>query len=389
MNSNHEASFEYKPMQTEMNNDVTHSTINNKLSELSSEIENVLDESGSFLNSNMNSINLNSLQSLRISHSNLKDDATTLLDRMKGITNSNEEEEIEDIQQKPVQKIQFRKDIFDSKKGSSNKKINISQLDIKIGNNVNKEKKNQTHKVLNKRLVNLKPNLLNNHRNINLPSKSKLKQNNIISNERSLYKNTNNSIQKTAIKEEKKRPIYSSVKKISSKQSFFDIMQKLTVKGNRASSYKKSTNTNYTSNRSSSVTNKTINNPTSSTIDSNFKKRKSLIPSTGVKGKNPNPYISKFAYCATEQSQNKKTVQKRPTSQKKPTIVTIITNKQKKKIPLTTTHGNKKFNFNMNSYLQAIHSQYHTIATESKKKTTNSFFGSSSLHYSNVNTVYA
>ena len=243
MNSNHEASFEYKPMQTEMNNDVTHSTINNKLSELSSEIENVLDESGSFLNSNMNSINLNSLQSLRISHSNLKDDATTLLDRMKGITNSNEEEEIEDIQQKPVQKIQFRKDIFDSKKGSSNKKINISQLDIKIGNKVNKEKKNQTHKVLNKRLVNLKPNLLNNHRNINLPSKSKLKQNNIICNERSLYKNTNNSIQKTAIKEEKKRPIYSSVKKISSKQSFFDIMQKLTVKGNRASSYKKSTNT--------------------------------------------------------------------------------------------------------------------------------------------------
>ena len=71
------------------------------------------------------------------------------------------------------------------------------------------------------------------------------------------------------------------------------------------------------------------------------------------------------------------------------TIVTIITNKQKKKIPLTTTHGNKKFNFNMNSYLQAIHSQYHTIATESKKKTTNSFFGSSSLHYSNVNTVNA
>ena len=254
---------------------------------------------------------------------------------------------------------------------------------------MNKEKKNQTHKVLNKRLVNLKPNLLNNHRNINLPSKSKLKQNNIISNQRSLYKNTNNLIQKTAIKEEKKRPIYSSVKKISSKQSFFDIMQKLTVKGNRASSYKKSTNTNYTSNRSSSVTNKTINNPTSSTIDSNFKKRKSLIPSTGVKGKNPNPYISKFTYCATEQSQNKKTVQKRPTSQKKPTIVTIITNKQKKKIPLTTTHGNKKFNFNMNSYLQAIHSQYHTIATESKKKTTNSFFGSSSLHYSNVNTVNA
>ena len=274
MNSNHEMSFEYKPMQTEMNNDVTHSTINNKLSELSSEIENVLDESDSLLNS---SINLNALQSLRISHSNLKDDATTLLDRMKGITNSNEE-----IEQKPVQRIQIRKDIFDSKKGSNNKKINISQLDIKIGNKVSKEKKCQTHKLLNisKRLTNVKPNLINNHRNITLPTKTKLKQNNIVSNERSLYKNTNNSIQKTAMKEEKKRPIYSSVKKISSKQSFFDIMQKLTVKGNRASSYKKSTNTNYTSNRSSSVTNKTINNPTSSTIDSNFKKRKSLIPST-------------------------------------------------------------------------------------------------------------
>ena len=132
MNSNHEMSFEYKPMQTEMNNDVTHSTINNKLSELSSEIENVLDESDSLLNS---SINLNALQSLRISHSNLKDDATTLLDRMKGITNSNEE-----IEQKPVQRIQIRKDIFDSKKGSNNKKINISQLDIKIGNKVSKEK---------------------------------------------------------------------------------------------------------------------------------------------------------------------------------------------------------------------------------------------------------
>lgn len=384
MNSNHEMSFEYKPMQTEMNNDVTHSTINNKLSELSSEIENVLDESDSLLNSNMNSINLNTLQSLRISHSNLKDDATTLLDRMKGITNSNEE-----IEQKPVQRIQIRKDIFDSKKGSNNKKINISQLDIKIGNIVSKEKKSQTHKLLNisKRLTNVKPNLINNHRNITLPTKTKLKQNNIVSNERSLYKNTNNSIQKTAMKEEKKRPIYSSVKKISSKQSFFDIMQKLTVKGNRASSYKKSANTNYTSNRSSSVTNKTINNPTSSTIDSNFKKRKSLIPSTGVKGKNPNPYIPKFAYCATEQCPSKKTIQKRPTSQNKPTIVTLITNKQKKKIPLTTTHGNKKFNFNMNSYLQAI--QYHTIATESKKKTTNSFFGSSSLYYSNVNTVNA
>ena len=384
MNSNHEMSFEYKPMQTEMNNDVTHSTINNKLSELSSENENVLDESDSLLNSNMNSINLNTLQSLRISHSNLKDDATTLLDRMKGITNSNEE-----IEQKPVQRIQIRKDIFDSKKGSNNKKINISQLDIKIGNKVSKEKKCQTHKLLNisKRLTNVKPNLINNHRNITLPTKTKLKQNNIVSNERSLYKNTNNSIQKTAMKEEKKRPIYSSVKKISSKQSFFDIMQKLTVKGNKASSYKKSANTNYTSNRSSSVTNKTINNPTSSTIDSNLKKRKSLIPSTGVKGKNPNPYISKFAYCATEQCPSNKTVQKRPTSQNKPTIVTLITNKQKKKIPLTTTHGNKKFNFNMNSYLQAI--QYHTIATESKKKTTNSFFGSSSLYYSNVNTVNA
>lgn len=382
MNSNHEASFEYRPMQTEMNNDVTHSTINNKLSELSSEIENVLEESDSFLKSNMNSINLNTLQSLRISHSNLKDDATTLLDRMKGITNEEEENE-----ERPIQKIQIRKDIFDNKKGSNSKKINISQLDIKIGNKVNKEKKIQSHKILNisKRIVNTKPSLINNHRNITLPTKSKGKQNNIISNERSLYKNT--SIQKTELRQEKKRPIYSSVKKISSKQSFFDIMQKLTVKGNRASSYKKSNNTNYTSNRSSSVTNKTINNPTSSTIDNNSKKRASLIPLSGVKGKNPIPYISNFAYCATEQCTHKKTVQKRPISQKqqkKPMIVTL--NNRKKKIPLTTTHGNKKFNFNMNSYLQAITNQYHTI-TECKKKTTNSFFGSH--HYSNVNTINA
>ena len=111
--SGQDSSFEYQPVQTEMYSEVSHSTINNnnhnQLSDIPSEMENVLDDSESVQNSNLNinpGINLNTLQSLRISHSiaSPKDDGTTLLERMQLIRETARKNEDSQLLKTPKKK---------------------------------------------------------------------------------------------------------------------------------------------------------------------------------------------------------------------------------------------------------------------------------------------
>ena len=462
--SGQDSSFEYQPVQTEMYSEVSHSTINNnnhnQLSDIPSEMENVLDDSESVQNSNLNinpEINLNTLQSLRISHSiaSPKDDGTTLLERMQLIRETARKNEDSQLLKTPPKKeninydgyhnnnkVQIMKDVFDCS-STENKNVIVSELDIQISTNNKKEKGNYNPKqkkvginlnevfdrkaeILNKKIINTETNSTFkpiSHRNIP-PSSARIKMLNHehktnTSRPKKVDKSTyvTSSTQTSSnigiIRTVKKKAICSSVKKTSSKQSFYELMVKMTSKSKdkRASSYKKSTNTNYSSNRSSSLTNKTNNSVryhnTASTIDTNTgsKKRSFLIPSSGVKGKNPAPFITNFNYCATEHCPTSKTIQKRPISQKKSnikiTITTMNTSGVGKKIIKSSTSKNKKtnqtitvtnpnekkkYNFNM-KILQTIHSNYHKYhtTTENKSKTTNSFFNSKTKWNKTIN----
>lgn len=442
-----DSSFEYQPVQTEMYSEVSHSTINNnnrnQLSDIPSEMENVLDESESIQNSNCNAnkeINLNTLQSLRISHSiaSPKDDATTLLERMQLIKDTAmKNEDNEGLKTPPKKeninydgyhnnnKVQIMKDVFDCS-STENKNVIVSELDIQISTNNKNEKianNNNTktkkvginlNEVFDKKAEMLNKQILNTENNSTFkpishripPSSARIK---MLRHEHKTNTSRPKKVDKSAyvnsstqtssnigiIKTVKKKAICSSVKKTNSKQSFYELMIKMSSKSKdkRASSYKK---TNYSSNRSSSLTNKTNNsvryhnNNTASTLDTNTgsKKKSFLIPSSGLKGKNPAPYITNFNYCATEHCPSSKTIQKRQLSQKKSNIkITITTvntvakknvklSNSKNKNTITNPNEKKKYNFNL-KILQTIHSNYHKYhtTTENKSKTTNSFFG--------------
>ena len=485
--SNHEPSFEYNPIQTEMYNDISHSTINNnnfrQLSDLTSESENILEESGSIQNSNNNispEINLNTLQSLRISHSisSPKDNELTLLERMQLIKENTNNDEQNVILRTPPKKqnenfdgynnnkVEIMQNVFDCT-STDNKNVMVSELDIQITTNKKEEKKqNENHNiniynnhnnsqttknkektkkfglnlnevfdkkipVFNKKVLTTEitnnTNISNiiikpiSQRNVTIPSniipkyKSKPANNQKTTQKTNTHKTgyVNSSTQTSSnlgiIKNVKKKSIYSSVKKINSKQSFYELIQKMTEKGKRSSSYKKSTH--CSSNRSSSITNKTLNTnnsvryhncQTASTYENTgSKKRSFLIPSSGLKGKNPSPFITNFKYCSTE-NQEKKYIQKRPFSQTKKNNIKIsitnmnsssigrknVTTNSQKKQP-TSTKEKKKYNFNI-KILQTIQNnnyhQYHTI-TENKTKTTNSFFGSHSNYLTNKSKI--
>ena len=446
-----DSSFEYQPVQTEMYSEVSHSTINNnnrnQLSDIPSEMENVLDESESIQNSNCNAnkeINLNTLQSLRISHSiaSPKDDATTLLERMQLIKDTAmKNEDNEGLKTPPKKeninydgyhnnnKVQIMKDVFDCS-STENKNVIVSELDIQISTNNKNEKianNNNTktkkvginlNEVFDKKAEMLNKQILNTENNSTFkpishripPSSARIK---MLRHEHKTNTSRPKKVDKSAyvnsstqtssnigiIKTVKKKAVCSSVKKTNSKQSFYELMIKMSSKSKdkRASSYKK---TNYSSNRSSSLTNKTNNsvryhnNNTASTLDTNTgsKKKSFLIPSSGLKGKNPAPYITNFNYCATEHCPSSKTIQKRQLSQKKSNIkITITTvntvakknvklSNSKNKNTITNPNEKKKYNFNL-KILQTIHSNYHKYhtTTENKSKTTNSFFLTSRL----------
>lgn len=380
-------SFEYHPVQTEMNPSITHSSKSNvhNLSVLQSESENIPSSNTSsqhvinIPNNNTNSpsidIDLSNLQSLRISYSNdnSKDNGITLMKQMHII---NRESEITfennnqtkynsgaDLKTPPKKTInQYQpqqnsitiyENVFDNGDDIStgNKCLMVSELDIQI-------KQSQEENV--KKGINLEKEIFEKVNNNNKPNNVNGNNNNNHKNEcKSSRIKMNNACTQTSGKENntKVKGVYSSMKKVNSKQSFLELLQKMsnansnnnTINNkNNISKYKKSSSqkkTNYTSsNRSSSLSNNnnnilnsgcsgvknisvfmhnsSLHTGSNLSIDQqNIKKAKNLkIPLSGVKL--PSHQKLTFTnYCTTEHSHNKsatssnKVTKKRPRSQ--------------------------------------------------------------------------
>ena len=380
-------SFEYHPVQTEMNPSITHSSKSNahNLSVLQSESENIPSSNTSsqhilnLPNNNTSSpsidIDLSNLQSVRISHSNdnSKDNGITLMKQMH-IINRESEFTFENnnhntcnsgadlktppkktfTQYQPQQNsITIYENVFDNGDDIStgNKCLMVSELDIQIkqsqeehvkkGINLEKE---IFEKVNNNKLSNVSG---------NINSKNECKSSRI---------KMNNACTQTSGKENncKVKGVYSSMKKVNSKQSFLELLHKMSGVNNNNTinnknnicKYKKSSSqkkTNCTSsNRSSSLSNhnnnilnsgcsgaknisvfmhnSSLHTGSNLSIDQqNIKKAKNLkIPLSGVKL--PSHQKLTFTnYCTTEHSHNKsatsskKATKKRPRSQCKQT----------------------------------------------------------------------